>query len=486
MSVEFRLPDVGEGIHEAEIVRWLVHEGERVQEFDPIVEVQTDKALVELPAPETGYISEILTQSGAIAKVGDILVLISEESTGKRAQAMEKSALSVSSVREQEIEAGAQSGPSVSAQTFTPEPVRKELTPGVEAIQRPRATPAVRHYAREAGIALQDVWGSGPGGRILKVDVDRHLETQKVVEHSKRILTPVERDEDSVLWSIAKQERAQQMVRYPQGASAARGVDEEDDVSLDTVRRAIYPNLSSVNQDRTVSSSTRVPFRGIRRAMAERVKRSAFAAPHVTAFDECDAGELIALRKRWNELLSRDGQRVSYLPFIMKATVSALKEFPYFNARLDEEAQEIELLSNYHIGIAVDTPHGLFVPVVRNVDQLTIREIGAEIFRLTEGARTRTLVQDDLRGSTFSITNMGPIGGMFATPILNYPEVGILGIHQIQRKPVVRGEEIVIGDVITLSLSFDHRVIDGASSVRFMNHLKRLIANPDHLLLELR
>lgn len=485
MSVEVRLPDVGEGIHEAEIVRWLVQEGERVQEFDPIVEVQTDKALVELPAPEAGYISEILAPSGTLAKVGDVIVLITEESTGKRSKTGEKSPAAGPSGREQTNSTENQLA--ASSQTIQLEPVRKELTPGVEAIYRPRATPAVRHYARESGISLHDVRGTGPGGRILKLDVDRYLETQKVVEHSKRVLNPDSVDEDSVLWSIAKQERAQQFVRHPQQAPGTmRTPDDEDDVSQDTVRGGVYSNQNVQTSERSVTASTRVPFRGIRRAMAERVKRSAFSAPHVTAFDECDAGKLIALRERWNELLSKDGQRVSYLPFIIKATVSALKEFPYFNARLDEEAQEIELLSNYHIGIAVDTPHGLFVPVVRNADQLTIREIGAEIFRLTEGARARTLVQEDLRGSTFSITNMGPIGGLFATPILNHPEVGILGIHQIQRKPVVRGDEIVIGNVITLSLSFDHRVIDGASSVRFMNHLKSLIENPDHLLLELR
>lgn len=489
MSVEFRLPDVGEDIHEAEIVRWLVEEGERVQEFDPIVEVQTDKALVELPAPEAGYISEILAPSGTLAKVGEVLVRISEDSPVKRKSSGDVVLASLQSIPDTGTES-ASLATTVTAPSLPAggDLTRKVLTPGVETIHRPRATPAVRHYARGTGVSLQDVRGTGPGGRILKLDIDRYLEAQKVVEHSKRVLDSSSPDEDSVLWSIAKQDRAQQFVRYPQMASLPRtsSPNEDEDFSEDTIRRAVYPSTAPKDTERAVNASTRVPFRGIRRAMAERVKRAAFAAPHVTAFDECDAGNLIKLREHWNELLSRDGQRVSYLPFIIKATVSALKEFPYFNARLDEEEQEIELLSNYNIGIAVDTPHGLFVPVVHNADQLTIREIGAEIFRLTEGARTRTLVQEDMRGSTFTITNMGPIGGLFATPILNYPEVGIIGVHQIQRKPVVRGDDIVIGNVLTLSLSFDHRVIDGASSVRFMNHLKRLIENPSHLLLELR
>lgn len=478
MPVEFRLPDVGEGIHEAEIVRWLVQEGERVQEFDPIVEVQTDKALVELPAPDAGYISEILVPSGSLAKVGDVLVVIEKELERQQTGGFHE----LPTIRGDELR---DPNRKLSSGAEESQPRKKELTPGVEALSRPRATPAVRHYARKTGVPLHQVRGTGPSGRILKSDVDRVVETQKVVEHSRRVLNASGSDEDSVLWAIARQDRSGQFVKNTH-VKLPR-VPEEEDLPQDTLRRAVYPRAHGDDSDKmATSASTRVPFRGIRRATAEHVKRSAFTAPHVTAFDECDAGELIALRRRWNELLKKDGQRISYLPFIIKATVFALKEFPYFNARLDEEAQEIELLSNYHIGVAVDTPHGLFVPVVRHADQLTIREIGAEIYRLTEGARTRTLVQEDLRGSTFSITNMGPMGGLFVTPILNYPEVGILAIHKIQRKPVVRGDSLAIGDVLTLSLSFDHRVIDGAMSVRFMNHVKALIEDPHHLLLELR
>jgi pyruvate dehydrogenase E2 component (dihydrolipoamide acetyltransferase) len=466
-AVEFRLPDVGEGIHEAEIVKWLVEEGERVQEFDPLVEVQTDKAIVELPAPASGVIGSIMATPGSIMRVGDVLVVI--EQPGYRSD-------TGPAQPETAFQTANHTGTGM-ASSHSETPVGSvDLTPGVRAVYRPKATPGVRHYAREMGVKLASIPGTGPGGRILKVDIDRFLESKKVVNHIHS-----DDADNSLLWSAAKkagQDRVRQSFVQPERNEQPDG---------DSVRKPLYatnkPALAAAELNR---APTRVPFRGIRRAVAEHVKRSAFTAPHVTAFDECDATELVALRKRWNILLESEGQRLSYLPFIIKATVSALKAFPYFNARLDEEAQEIELLPNYHVGIAVDTQDGLFVPVVRHADSMTIREIGEEIYRLSAGARDRTLSQEDLRGSTFTITNMGPIGGLFATPILNYPEVAILAVHQIQRKPVAVDEQVVIRDVLSLSLSFDHRVIDGASSVRFLNHMKHLIENPDLLMLELR
>lgn len=403
-----------------------------------MVEVQTDKALVELPAPTSGYIGEILATPGTIAKVGDVLVRIETQkvSTGLAAKAV-----------------GAVSGWAAEDSLS----VVASAGHGTSAI-RPKATPGVRHYARALGVPLEAVEGTGPAGRITKQDVERYHHTRKSAER----IVP-EDGGDSLLWAAVK--------RSEGPASAPKSRLRKDDDRQDT---------------EVTHTPIRVPFRGIRRATAEHVKRSAFTAPHVTAFDECDATELVRLRTRWNALLEAEGKRVSYLPFLIKATVSALKAFPFFNARLDESAQEIELLPEYHIGIAVDSSEGLFVPVIRNADQLTVKDIADEITRLTEGVRQRTLSQDELRGSTFTITNMGPIGGLFATPILNYPEVGILAVHQIQRKPVARDEQVVIRDVLSLSLSFDHRVIDGATSVRFLNHLKHLIENPESLMLELR
>lgn len=441
-AVEFRLPDVGEGIHEAEIIKWLVQEGERVQEFDPIVEVQTDKAIVELPAPVSGFIGEIVATSGTLARVGDVLVVIEKSSQPLQSRSQQADFESPSS-------------------------------------HRPKATPGVRYYARQQAVSLTEVVGTGPGGRISKADVDGHVPRSNAVAGAH----PQEstQAEQSFLWSAVRQ--SDRPHARPRQRAGAKGLEADGD----TLQNPFYAPANPVHDEALDQRApTRIPFRGIRRAMAEHVKRSAFTAPHVTAFDECDATDLVLLRTRWNESLKSTGQRVSYLPFLIKATVSALKAFPYFNARLDEAAQEIELLPNYHIGIAVDSPDGLFVPVIRHADALTVRQIGEEIFRLTEGVRQRTLGKEDLRGSTFTITNMGPIGGLFATPILNYPEVGILAIHKIQRKPVARGEQVVIRDVLSLSLSFDHRVIDGATSVRFLNHLKQLIENPEMLILELK
>jgi len=436
MSAEFRLPDVGEGIHEAEVVRWLVQEGERVIEFDAIVEVQTDKAVVELPAPVSGYIREIVTPAGSLARVGDVLVRIGDS----RDEQM--------TTRSGENHVGLDTAANGDA-------------PMAAVNMRPLATPGVRHYARKQNVDLRAVQGTGRNGRIQKTDVDTATGRSRTDATLRQITTPapMQTAPHASMWDALQ--RASDVHNQP--ATVAKGA-------------VMVSNLSS----------TRIPFRGLRRATAEHVKRSAFTAPHVTAFDDCDATALVTLRTQWNAALAPSGKRLSYLPFLMKATVSALREFPYFNARLDEAAAEIELIPDYHIGIAVDTPDGLLVPVVRNADALSIQEVSDDVQRLTNGARTRTLPNHELRGSTFTITNMGPIGGLFATPIINYPEVGILSIHQITRKPVVIDEQIVIRDVLTLSLSFDHRVIDGAMSVRFMNHIKRLVEHPELLMLELK
>lgn len=452
LTREFRLPDVGEGIHEAEIVRWLVDEGGQVEAFEPMVEVQTDKAVVELPSPVSGYIREILAPSGTVARVGEILVHIDEQKPSRKAQAtgnmQESRALFANETRNANV-AGAVGARDGDDSIPAPKSLVRTLQDDGELgflgsmLARPLATPGVRYYARQKGASLEQIRGTGPKGRIRKEDIDN--------------------------WLLEKEQ------------STKPGVNRALEQSMGY--QAI--GQSTIGQS-SMGQSTRIPFRGLRRATAEHVKKSAFSAPHVTAFDDCDATELVALRKRWNQHLHSPEDRISYLPFLLKVTVSALRAFPYFNARLHEEDQEIELIPEIHLGIAVDTPEGLLVPVIRNVDELTIREIANEIRRLADGAKNRTLRSEELRGSTFTLTNTGPIGGLFATPILNYPEVGILAIHQIQKKPVVIEDEIVIRQVLTLSLSFDHRVIDGATSVRFMNHMKKLIENPEQLMLDMR
>ncbi|WP_029421540.1 dihydrolipoamide acetyltransferase family protein [Alicyclobacillus macrosporangiidus] len=448
-TVEFRLPSHGDDEHEAEVVKWLVEEGEYVREMEPIVEVQTDKAVIELPAPITGRIRDIVAAAGSIARTGDVLAVL-EPATP--VLWMDGRPVYPSPAHSVDLADGAgEAAEEKDDPLSSPEhPLDAERPPEAEDRQ-------VQAEADEEEPRPSEARGPEP----------------------VPIAPWVEPPTDSLLWRMVRNAE-----RAAQRNQRKRWEGSPDD---DAVLRPYYPAAKPQTAEQTERASTRVPFRGVRRATAEHVTRSAFTAPHVTVFDECEATELVALRQRWNRVLEPEGQRLSYLPFLVKATVSALKAVPYMNARLDEQAQEIELIANYHIGIAVETPEGLYVPVIRHADRLTVREIGEEIFRLRQAARERTLGQQDLHGSTFTITNMGPIGGgLFATPIIHYPEVGILGIHQIQRKPVARGDEVVIRDMIGFSLSFDHRVIDGVTAVRFLNHIKNLVEHPELLMLEMK
>jgi len=403
MTVGFQLPDVGEGIHEAEVVRWLVEVGDTVKEFEPLVEVQTDKALVELPAPTGGQVLEIRYQPGDLARVGDVLVVI-----GKGEERAESRS-----------EAG---GPEASA------------------IGRVLATPSTRKRARELGVDIRKLRGSGPAGRVTRDDVERAVQAVRPLE----VLPPA-------------------VATEPERPAGMEG--------------KAAPSPSEGEQ--------RIPLRGLRRAVAQKMVRSAFTAPHVTAFDEVDVTELIAVRREANSLLAGRGVKLTYLPFILKALAAALRKHPYLNAHMDEDRSEIVLKREAHIGIAVDTPDGLLVPVVRHVDRKSVLELAEEIRTLSERARSRTLDAEQLRGGTFTLSNMGPIGGQFATPILNHPEAALLGVHKIEERGVVHGGEIVIRSRMNVSLSFDHRVIDGAEAVRFINELKRLLEHPNLLFLEM-
>lgn len=433
MTVAFKLPDVGEGIHEAEIVRWLVNVGDTVREFDPIVEVQTDKALVELPAPASGQVLEIKANAGDLAHVGDVIIVIGEAGAATSAAPVEAPAAVVET-----------------AETVAPVAAS---APQTVAGGRVLATPATRKLARDLGVDIRQVAGTGKAGRVTKEDVQRfHAGGGVAVATPAAVSAPVA--------PVASVTEATPLAKAPQAA----------------------PVQISVQAS---AEDERVPLRGLRRTIAQRMVHSAFTAPHVTAFDDVDMTELIAYRKQANALLVERGVKLTFLPFILKALVSALKKHPYLNAHMDDERGEIVLKKEYNIGIAVDTPDGLMVPVVKNVDKKSILDIAADINTLIEKTKNRTLEVSEMKGGTFTISNMGPLGGLFATPILNYPEVGILGVHKIEEKPVVRSGEIVIRSMMNLSLSFDHRVIDGAESVRFTNHLKKLLENPNLLFLEM-
>jgi pyruvate dehydrogenase E2 component (dihydrolipoamide acetyltransferase) len=402
--LEFRLPDIGEGLADAEIVRWLVSPGDSVQENQAMVEVETDKAVVTMPAPATGTVTEFLAQPGQRVKVGAVLV-----------------ALEV------------RNGPSATAAPAAMPHGATENRPAAVSAPRPlavQAAPAVRKLAADAGVALSDVKGTGPGGRITVEDVQAYARTQV----SDTGLTPF-------------------------GALGS-------DTGLTPP-----PSLSATGE--------RVPVRGLRRRIAEAMTQSVRAIPHVCGFHEIDAAALVKAYERLRAESASRGVRVTYLAFIVKAAAAALGEHPFLNASYDEEGPSILLKKDRNIGIATATPDGLVVPVILHADQLSVVEIAREAERLAAAARARTLQPADLRDGTFTVTNVGAAGGWFGTSIIRYPEAAILGAGRIEPRAVVRDGAIVVRPILPLSLTFDHRVIDGDAALAFMQTLRVLLEPAD-------
>jgi pyruvate dehydrogenase E2 component (dihydrolipoamide acetyltransferase) len=401
MPFYFKLPDIGEGTVEAEIIKWLVKEGDKVKADQPIVEVMTEKVNVEIASPKNGTIYKILANEGAKVKVGQPIVIILEE--GEQPS----------------------SPPPQMIVTQPSQATEKEVTQEIQS-QQVLATPAVRKLARELGVDITKVKGTGPAGRITEDDVKQYAQSLQIskTEPTKPIQTAETRIE-------------------------------------------------------------RIPYRGIRRSIGEHMVMSVQHAPHATHFEEVDVTELVELREKLKDMVASSGIKLTYLPFIIKAVIQALKKYPIFNASLDEEKGEIVIKKYYNIGIATATPEGLVVPVVKDADKKSIIEIAKEIEVLAEKARIGKLELSDVRDGTFSITNIGSIGGILSVPIINYPEVAILGVHKILEKPIVKDNQVVIRKIMYLSLSFDHRVIDGAMAAEFVNFIKEKLEKPYTLLLDL-
>lgn len=412
MPYEFKFPDIGEGLTEGEIVRWLVKEGDEIKEGQPMVEVETDKALAEIPSPKTGVVLKILAREKEIVKVGQVIIILGERGELPRPKSvgvvgeLEEAPLEVS-LPEKKIE--------VSQASLPPE--------------RVLATPAVRALARELGVDIERVRGSGPDGRILEKDV---------------------------------REAAGEEKPSPEPAVKAAKLKKYD----------LYGYIEHV------------PLRGVRRSIAKAMVKSKFTAPHVTAIDEADITALWEIREREKKVAESKGVKLTLMPFLVKGVVAGLKAHPYLNATLEDENEEIILKKYYNIGIATDTPEGLMVPVLKNAGDKTILQLAREMGELSEKARTRKIDLADLKGGTFTITNYGSVRGIFGTPIINHPEVAILGVGRLQEKPVVRGEKIEIRKMLPLSLSFDHRVVDGAEAARFLSTVIAYLEDPGLLLLE--
>ena len=416
MAYEFKFPDIGEGLTEGEIVHWLVKEGDEIKEGQPLVEVETDKALAEIPSPRTGVILKILAKEKEIVKVGQVIVIFGEKGESLAPPAPRPSVGVVGELEEAPEEVSApQAGPEAPKPAFVSEHVQ--------------ATPAVRALAKELGVEIDKVKGTGPEGRVLEKDIRQAAEAkEKPVEEVKRP-TKVKK----------------------------------------------YDLYGYVD---------RIPLRGVRRSIAKAMVKSKYTAPHVSAMDEADVTELWKIREKEKKVAEAKGIKLTILPFIIKAAIAGLSEHPYLNASLDDENEEIILKKYFNIGVATDTPEGLMVPVVKNAKEKSILHLAEELTQLTEKARNRTIDLADMKGGTFTITNYGAIGGIFGTPIINYPEVAILGVGRIKDMPVVRDGKIEIRKILSLSLSFDHRVVDGAEAARFLNTVIGHLEDPDLILLE--
>lgn len=405
---EVKLHDIGEGITEGEIVHYLVKEGDEVTADQPLVEVQTDKMVAELPSPTTGKIKEIAVTTGETVPVGTTLLFIEAEGSIKTPQQITSHHDEPHQKREEQIHSQTQQ---------------------TKKFIRVLAAPYTRKIARDHSIDIEQVEASDPSGRVTEEDVYRFIKGEQT--------TPT----------------------IDQKASEQKDKAIEQPESLEEI-----------------------PFRGIRKTIATKMSKSLFTIPHVTHFDEIDMTNLLSLRTQ----MKQSGVHVSVPAFFIKALVFTLKDYPVFNAELDEENEIIKLKKDYHIGLAADTENGLMVPVLRNADRKSLTTINEEIHSLNEQVNNNELTPAQMQGSTFTMSNVGPLGSTGATPIINYPETALIAFHQTKKTPIVNEHnEIVIGHMMNVSMSFDHRVTDGGTAIGFTNRLAELLHEPYKLMVEM-
>jgi len=518
----FTLPDVGEGVAEGELVTWLVEPGERVTEDQPVAEVETDKSLVEIPSPYNGTVKELLVDEGTIVPVGDEIISFDVDEDAV----------------ETDAEAESEAEPDRERDTTAAVEADEEVTTSEGRVFAP---PRVRRLARELGVDIATVDGSGQAGRINEQDVREAAESGDEDEtegetSGPKPFTPsgksaVSKGGESVSGAglasdgeTASTAASESPQPTPEAATrdrtaaapATRKLADELGIDINAVptdvEREGQPFVSPTDvrsyaeaqQDAHAADAaavseaaaepavdgaeTRIPYRGIRRTIGEQMVRSKETIPHVSHHDTATVSDLVDLRTELKPVAAESGARLTYLPFVMKAVVRALKQMPVLNSTLDETNEEVVLRDDYHIGVAVATDARLLVPVVRNVDQKTILELSEEVVDLAERARERKLSREEMQGGTFTITNYGAIGGEYATPIINHPETAILGLGAIEKRPVVEehedGDEVVARETLPLSLSIDHRVIDGAEGAEFTNRVIDYLEQPNRLLLE--
>jgi pyruvate dehydrogenase E2 component (dihydrolipoamide acetyltransferase) len=409
MVLEFKLPDIGEGVAEGEIIKWLVKPGDVVKEFELIVEVSTDKATVELPSPAPGTVGELLAEPGDVVPVGQVIFTLQTDGAGAPAPAAE----------EKTLVPAAAPAPAPATATPAPAPPVVSSTNG-----KALAVPSARRVARELGIDLGLVPGTGRNGVVRRADVEAfHGGSNGGASVATRLAPPV-----------------------------------------------------------NAGGETRTPFIGVRRKIAEAMVRSKQTAIHFTVVEEIDVTDLVALRATAKSIGAEQGIKVTYMPFIMKAVSNALLKYPMLNGRLDEETNELVHCNYVNLGIATDTPNGLIVPVIKDVQDKSVLQLAAELGKLAERTRNGQVKMEELKGSTFTITNAGNIGGTIATPIINFPDIAILGVHRLMKKPGVvetpKGDEIQVRQYMNYSCSVDHRLADGADGARFLAWLRVLLESP--------
>jgi pyruvate dehydrogenase E2 component (dihydrolipoamide acetyltransferase) len=541
----FELPDLGEGIAEGELVSWLVGPGDVVEENQVIAEVETDKALVEIPSPQEGTITELHYDEGDIVPVDAVIVTFEVEDEGVDVDASAGSDQAETGASQDDTpDVTADSGADDSETGVSPggdaDRTDAETEPAV-ASARVFATPSTRTLARELGVDISAVNGSGPGGRVSASDVraavgdespDRTTEppagqnqeagadaidetavsaaeTHTIgstpldsgdVDRDRTLAMPATRrlaaESNIDLNAVpASEEREGEPYVTPEdvrayadtGAAAASASSGAEGVSPDPTNGTAGASGTATGQAGGEGSNAdtpgeRIPYRGVRRTIGEQMAQSKYTAPHVSHHDEFDATSLVALREELAAAV--DGVNLTYLPFVVKAITAALAEYPYLNASLDEEREEIVLHDEYNIGIAVSTDAGLMVPVIDDADQKGLERLATEITDLADRARARKIKPEEMQGGTFTITNIGAIGGEFSSPIINHPEAAIFAMGPIKKRPWVVDDEVCARKTMRFSMSVDHRLVDGADAARFSNRIKELLVEPTRLLLE--
>ncbi|MEW9677473.1 dihydrolipoamide acetyltransferase family protein [Lentibacillus sp. L22] len=431
MAYEFKLPDIGEGIHEGEIAKWFVKDGDEVKEDDVLCEVQNDKSVVEIPSPVDGTVKKIHVGEGEVAVVGDTLISFDAEGYEDDGDSADEGD------NDQKEETPAAKEESKQDDTDKGNKADKKEQKTDDTNKRVIAMPSVRKYARENDVNIQNVEGSGKNGRVLKEDIDGYLNGEQP----------------------AAEEETNQATQETAKPAETAAVTEE-------------------------YAETREKMSGIRKTIAKAMVNTKATAPHVTLMDDVDVTGLVAHRKKFKAVAAEQDIKLTYLPYVAKALVSAMKNYPILNASVDNDTDEIIYKHYYNIGIAADTDRGLLVPVVKDADRKSIFAISKEINELADKARNGKLTPGEMKGASSTITNIGSAGGQWFTPLINQPEVAILGIGRIAEKPVVRDGEVVVAPVLALSLSFDHRVIDGATAQLAMNQIKRLLNDPQLIMME--